>query len=148
MFTFHCTLGQIDTSPNIILQPSGIGQNTVGQQQDVICSISLPPDIDPNTVVLSWVNKDDIITDDNRVTIIEPLNGSANNMSNSNTSVITTVIRFDPLIENDQGTYSCYLIVNGSETFASIQLQNFISKQIVIFVCTYVHVNYATVIDK
>ena len=97
--------------------------------------------MNPDTVVLSWVNKEDIITDDNRVTIIEPLNDSANNTSNSSTSVITTVIRFDPLIENDEGTYSCYSIVNGSETFVSIQLQNFISKQVVIFVCTYVHMN-------
>ena len=111
----------------------------------MICSISLPPDVNPDTVVLGWVNEEDIITDDNRVTIIEPLNDSANNMSNSNTSVVSTIIRFDPLIENDQGTYSCYSIVNGPETFVFIQLQNFISK---IFVCIYVNMNYATVIDK
>ena len=115
----------------------------------MICSLSVPPDVDPDTVVLSWINKDDIITDDNRVTIIEPLNNSANNMSNFSTSVITTVIRFDPLIENDEGTYSCYSIVNESETFVSIQLQRFISKQVVIFVCTYVHIwNDAIVMNK
>ena len=99
--------------------------------------------MDHDTVELYWLNEDDIITDDNRVTIIEAFNNSANDTSNFSTSVITTVIRFDPLIENDEGTYSCYSIVNETETFAFIQLQKFISKQVVIFVCTYVHIwNY------
>ena len=96
----------------------------------MICSISLPADVDLDTFELGWLNEDDIITNDSRVTITEPLNDLANNTSNFSTSVITTVIRFDPLIENDEGTYSCYSIVNESETFVSIQLQNFISKEI------------------
>ena len=111
------------SSPSIILQPSGTDQNTVGQRQDVICSISVPPDVDPDTIELGWLNEDDIITDDSRVTVIESMHVSANN-------IITTVIQFNPLYEDDEGTYSCYSIINEVETFTSIQLQAFRSEQV------------------
>ena len=111
-------LDQTLLSPEIFLQPSGPDQNTVGQRQDVICSISVPPDVDPDTIELGWLNEDDIITDDSRVTIIESMHDSVNN-------IITTIIQFDPLYEEDEGIYTCYSIVNESESFMSIQLQNF-----------------------
>ena len=118
-------LGQTDESPYIFLQPSGIGQNTVGQRQDLICSISVPPDVDADTIELGWLNEDDIITNDGRVNILESPDDPSNNSSNISTSVITTVLRFDPLYEDDEGTYSCFAIINESETTTSILLQNF-----------------------
>ena len=105
-------------SPEIFLQPSGIDQNTVGQRQDVICSISVPPGVDFDTVELGWLNEDDIIIDDSRVTITESVRDSVND-------VIATVIQFDPLYEDDEGIYTCYSIVNELESFTSIRLQNF-----------------------
>ena len=118
-------LGQEDGIPYISLQPSGFDRNTVGQRQDLICSISVPPDVDTDTVELGWLNDYDIITDDGRVTIIESPDDLSNDSSNFSTSVITTVLRFDPLYEDDEGTYTCFAIINETETFASIQLQNF-----------------------
>ena len=125
-----CYFLNIVASPNIIIQPSGPDQNTVGQRQDLICTISVPPDVDPNTVELGWLNEDDIITDDSRVTIIESMHDSVNN-------VITTVIHFDPLYEDDEGTYSCYSTINEVQKFTSIQLQNFRSEQVVNVYCYY-----------
>ena len=116
-------------SPFINIQPSGFYQSTLGQRQDVICSILLPSDVEPDTVELGWLNEEEFITDDNRVTIIELSNVAPVN-SSSNFSV-TTIIRFDPLHEDDEGTYTCYSIVNKSESFTSIQLQNFRSKYII-----------------
>ena len=106
---------------NITLQPSGFDQNTVGQRQDVICSISVPPDVDPDTIELGWVNEDDIITDDSRVII----NASSTYL---NESTLFTIIQFDPLNEVDENQYTCYAIVNGSFIFESIDLQNLTSK--------------------
>ena len=116
------------TIPNILLPPTGFNQNTVGQRLDVICSISVPPDMDPDTIELGWVNEEGIITTNNRVIITESVKGSTNNSSNVSTSVITTVIRFDPLFEDDEGNYSCYSIGNKSVKFTPVQLQNFKSK--------------------
>ena len=119
-------LGQ--PSPNIFLQPSGFGQNTVGQRQDLICSISIPSGVDPDAIEIAWFNEDDIVTSDGRITIVESTNDSANFSINLNTSIISTTIQFDPLFENDEGTYACYSIVNESVKFESMQLQNFRSK--------------------
>ena len=94
----------------------------------MICSISLPPDMDPGTVELGWFNEDGIITDDSRVIVTESMNDSTNNSFNISTSVITTIIQFDPLFEDDEGNYSCYAIANKSVKFTSAQLQNFRSK--------------------
>ena len=117
-------------SPSILLQPSGFDQNTVGQRQDVICSISLPPGVDPDTIELGWLNEDDIITNDSRVTIVR-------SSTNFSTSVITTTLQFDPLFEDDEGTYSCYLSTNESEISTSIQLQNFRSEHLYNIIYTY-----------
>ena len=108
-------------SPYVILQPSGVDQNTVGQRQDVICSISVPPDVDPDNIELGWLNEDDIITNDSRVTIVKALMNHSDNFSSN---IISAILQFDPLIEDDEGTYNCYSIVNKTESFTSIQLQN------------------------
>ena len=93
----------------------------MGQRQDVICSLNLAPNVDPDTIELSWVNEDDIITDDSRVTI-----DTSSDYFNNGTLFI--IIQFDPLFEEDTGEYICYALVNESFTFGSIDLQNFISK--------------------
>ena len=105
----------------ISLQPSGYYQNTVGYRQDVICSVNLPPDIDPDTIELGWLNEDDIITDDGRVTI-------DTTSDYYNDSSLLTTIQFDPLFEEDEGEYICYAVINGSFIFEPINLQNFTSK--------------------
>ena len=111
----------LDSVLNITLQPSGLDQNTVGQRQDVICSISVPPDVDPDTIELGWLNEDDIITNDSRVTI-------DTSSDYFNGSTLVTTIQFDPLTEEDEDEYVCYAMINGSYVFESISLQNIISK--------------------
>ena len=120
---------------SIFLNPSGFDQNTVGYRQNVICSVSVPPDVDPDTIELQWLNEDDIITDDSRVTI---------DISSDyfNDSTLVSIIQFDPLIEEDEGEYICYAVINGSFVFDYTNLQNFRSKYVCILMCdsiTHVH---------
>ena len=122
MLPYFIYAGQKNTSENANSQISNVSQYTIGLMQDVNCSISVPSNVDPDTVELGWLNEDDIITNDSRVTIIKSLNGTAN----LSTSVITTAIRFNPLFEDDGRAYSCYSVVNDLIKLASISLQNFI----------------------
>ena len=124
MLSYFVYAGQKNTSENVYLQISNVSQNTIGQMQDANCSISVPSNVDPDTIELGWLNENDIVTNDSRVTIIKYLNGTTNLSS----SVIITAIRFSPLFEDDKGAYSCYSVVNKSIKLASINLQNFISK--------------------
>ena len=114
-------LGQ--PSPYIFVQPTGFNQNTVGQRQDMICSISIPSDVDPDTIELGWLNEDDIITDDSRVTIVRLSNYFINISSNFSIRGFFTIIQFDPLFEDDEGNYSCYSVINETVMSTSIQLQ-------------------------
>ena len=113
----------LDGFLSITLQPSGSNQNTVGQRQDVICSISVPPEVDPDTIELGWLNKEDIVTDVDRVTIYTSTNYS-------DYSPLASTIQFDPLIEEDQGEYTCYAMINGLFLFQPINIENFKSKQL------------------
>ena len=128
-------LGQ--PSPYIFMQPAG-SQNYVGQRRQMICSISVPPDVNPDTIELGWLNEEDIVTDDGRVTIIDPSTDPSNDSSVFTVNVITTVIQFDPLFEDDEGNYSCYAIVNGTQTSTSMQLQT-TSKFSIVKYCSHLH---------
>ena len=114
----------------ISLQPSGFGQNIVGQKQDVICSIAVPFDVDPDNIELGWVNEEDIITNDSRVTVdTSPNDASSGYFSGYfNGNTLFTSILFDPLTKEDEGQYICYAIINGSFIFELISLQNFTCK--------------------
>ena len=77
--------------------------------------------MDPDTIELGFLNEDNIITNDSRVTI----DTSSDYL---NDSTLVTIIQFDPLAEKDEDEYTCYAIINGSFIFESISLQNIISK--------------------
>ena len=121
---------------DISLQPSGFGHNTLQQRQDVICSISIPSDVDPDTIEFGWLNEGDIITNDSRVTI-------DTSSEYYNDSSLATIIQFDPLIEDDEGEYICYAIVNESLIFEVINMMNFKSELFCtcIYVQAYTHIN-------
>ena len=104
----------LDSVVNITLQPSDF---LLGQRNDMICAVSVPPDVDPNTIELGWF----INLDDSAATI----NASSNYL---NDSTLYTMIHFDPLTEEDEGKYTCYAIINGSFIYKFITLQNFTSK--------------------
>jgi len=109
-------LGQL--SPSIFLQST---EAFVGQRQDLICTISVS-DMDLDAVNLGWFNEEGIITNDSRVNIVE-LPNDVVILPNFTRTVITTLIQFDPLIEFDEDTYSCYYsVANETEISTSFQL--------------------------
>ena len=79
--------------------------------------------MDPDTIEFGWLNESDIITNDNRVTVIEQSNDLINISSNFSIRVFVTILQFDPLFEDDKGNYSCYSIVNETEISTYVQLQ-------------------------
>ena len=102
------------------MQPSGLTKNTLGQNQDVVCSISVSANV-TDIIELAWLYKEDIVTDNHRVTIYTSRDYFIDNP-------LAKIIQFDPLIEEDEGEYICYAMVNGSFLFQSINLQKFTSK--------------------
>ena len=106
-------------SPRVSFQPSGFLQGVIGEMQDIICSVTVTSELDPNSVELTWTNADSIITTDSRVTIT-PTSVTVNPSSFE----YTTTIRIAYLIEGDEGIYTCNVAVGGLMKFHSTTLQN------------------------
>jgi len=88
--------------------------------QDLICSVTITSTIDPDSVQLTWLDSESIVTSDNRVTVIP-----TNITSNAFSFAYTTVIQFAYLIEGDEGNYTCDLAADGIFQSQTVHLQNF-----------------------
>ena len=107
-------------APGISLQPSGFFSGTIGQMQDLICSVTITSAIDPDSVQLIWLDSESIVTSDNRVTV-----APTNITNNAFSFTYTTVLQFAYLMEGDEGNYTCDLIADGMFESQTVQLQNF-----------------------
>ena len=114
--------------PRISFLPSGFLQGTVGEMQDIICSVTISSAVDPDSIELTWTDADNIVTADDRVTII-----STNITENSFSFTYTTAIQFAYLTEDDGGSYTCNIAVDNMMESRSVALQNLRSKQILVF---------------
>lgn len=88
--------------------------------QDIICSVTITSAVDPSSVELIWTNASSIVTSDDRVTIM-PTNITANLHS----FTYTTTIQFAYLMEGDEGSYTCNVVVDQMMESRTIVLQNF-----------------------
>ena len=91
----------------------------MGKIQNIICSVTITSEIDPNSVELTWANNDSIITTDNRVTITP-----TNITENPSSFTYSTTIQFAYLMEGDKGNYTCNVAVDDMMESYSIIMQN------------------------
>jgi len=75
----------------------------VGSPQDIQCTVSTVSGVELSSVMISWMGPGgDTITNDSRVTI-SPTSGSGNNYTSS--------LQFMYLMEGDEGTYKCDVMI-------------------------------------
>jgi len=92
----------------------------VGSPQDIQCTVSTVSGVELSSVMISWMGPGgETITNDSRLTI-STTSGSGNNYTSS--------LQFMYLMEGDEGTYECNVMI--LETFQShnIELNNLTSK--------------------
>ena len=95
----------------------------VGSPQDIQCTVSTVSGVELSSVMISWMGLGgDTITNDSRVTI-SPTSVSGNNYTSS--------LQFMSLMEGDEGTYECNVMILDTNTSEYVQLQNFTGE------CTY-----------
>jgi len=92
----------------------------VSNPQMIECRVSTVSGVESSSVMISWMGPGgDAITNDSRVTI-SPTSSSGNNYSSS--------IQFTYLVEGDNGTYACDVMILETEKSASVVLETLISK--------------------
>ena len=108
-------------TPTVSITPSGPIQGTmVGSPQDIQCTVSTVDGVELNLVQISWMGPEgETITNDSRVTI-SPTSGSGNNYSSS--------LQFMYLMEGDEGTYECNVIILETNGSSAVNLNRFFGK--------------------
>ena len=109
------TLTDFMVFPSLIFQPD---RHTVGQEQAILCTATVISTSD-HSVIFTWITPDGVDIDDERVTIL-PSTIDGNNF--------TSILKFEYLMENDNGTYICEIMSNNSTTSASTELQDLYGK--------------------
>ena len=105
-----------DPTPNVTLSPSGFIQGEmVGSSQMIQCIVSTVGVVS-SSVMISWMGPGgDTITSDSRVTI-------------SGTTGLMSTLNFMYLMEGDEGTYTCNVMILGTSGSASVELETLTSK--------------------
>ena len=128
MATGSVTLDVTVPNPTVSITPSGPIQGAmVGSPQDIQCTVSTVSGVEFSSVMINWMESGgDTITNDSRVTI-SPTSGSGNNYTSS--------LQFMYLMEGDEGTYECNVMIletNGSD---SMKLTKLTSKFVLLTKC-------------
>ena len=111
------------TVPDVLvtISPSGPIQGAmVGSPQMIQCTVSTVSGVESSSVMISWMGPGgDPITSDSRV-IINPTTSDGNTYTSS--------IQFTYLMEGDEGTYMCNVMILETSGSASVVLETLTSK--------------------
>ena len=110
------TLTDFMVFPSFIFEPD---RHTVGQEQALLCTATVISTSE-HSVIFSWITPDGVDIDDERVTIL-PTTIDGNNF--------TSILKFEYLMENDNGTYICDIMSNNNTISTSEELDYIFSKQ-------------------
>ena len=104
-------------TPTVSISPSGPIQGAiVGSPQDIQCTVSTVSGVELSSVMISWMGPGgDTIRNNSRVTI-SPTNGSGNNYTSS--------LQFMYLMEEDEGTYECSVMIMETNASEDFELRN------------------------
>ena len=106
-------------TPTVSIPP--IQGTMVGSPQDIQCTVSTVSGVEFSSVTISWMGPGgDTIRNDSRVTI-SPTSGSDNNYTSS--------LQFMYLMEGDEGTYECSVMILETNTSTSMDLNTPASKE-------------------
>ena len=102
--------------------PSGPIQGAmVGDPQVINCTVSTVSGVESSSVIISWMGPGGVITDDSRV-IMSPTTSSGNSYTSS--------LHFTYLMEGDDGTYTCNVMILETNGSQSVELQSLTSKYV------------------
>jgi len=111
--------------PTITTSPPGSIQGAmVGNFQMIQCTVSTVSGVESSSVMISWIGpRGDTIANDSRVTI---------NPTTSSGNTYTSNIQFMYLMEGDEGSYMCNVMILETSRSASVVLETLTSKSLLL----------------
>ena len=105
---------------SVAISPPGPIQGAmVGSPQVINCTVSTVSGFQSNSLIISWMGPVRSITNDSRITI-SPTTSSSNTYSSS--------LQFIYLMEGDEGTYTCNVMILNTNGSQSVEIQSLTSK--------------------
>ena len=109
-------------TPIVTISPSGPIQGAmVGSPQVINCTVSTVSGVESSSVMISWMGPGRNIDATNSRVSIGSVTDDGNNM-------YTRGLQFDYLLEGDEGTYTCNVMILDASRSRSVKLQSLISK--------------------
>ena len=101
----------------------------VGSPQVINCTVSTISEVESSSVMINWMGPGGVITNDSRVTI-SPTTSSGNDF--------LSTLQLEFLMEGDEGTYTCNVMILDTSGSRSVELESLTSKFFQLFVdlCT------------
>ena len=93
----------------------------MGNPQVINCTVSTVSGVEFSSVMISWMGPGGSITTTNGRVSIGSVTDDGNNM-------YTRSLQFTYLMEGDDGTYTCNVMISGAGRSASTEIQSFVSK--------------------
>ena len=93
----------------------------VGSSQVINCTVSTANGVESISVAISWIGPGGVITTTDGRVSIESVTDDDNNM-------YTSSLQFTYLMEGDEGTYTCNVMILDTSGSQSVQLTSPISK--------------------
>ena len=93
----------------------------MGSPQVINCTVSTVSGVESNSVMISWIGPGGSITTTNSRVSIGSVTDDGNNM-------YTRSLQFIYLMEGDEGTYTCNVMILDTSGSQSVELQSFTSK--------------------
>ena len=94
----------------------------MGSPQVINCTVSTVSGVESSSVMISWMGPGGVITNDSRVTI-SPTTSSGNTYTSS--------LQFIYLMEGDEGTHTCNVMILDASRSQSVVLESLTS----MFIC-------------
>ena len=109
-------------TPTITILPSGPIQGAmVGRPQVINCTVSTVSGVESSSLLISWMGPGGAITTNNGRVSIGSVTDDGNNMYTRN-------LQFTYLMEEDEGTYTCNVMILNANVSESIELQSLTGK--------------------
>ena len=121
MKVYHFALYPTVPTPGVTISPTGSIQGAmVGSPQVIQCTVSTVSGVESSSVMIIWIRPGgDTVTNNSRVTI---------NPTISSGNTFTSSIQFIYLMEGDEGTYICNVMILETSGSASVELETLTSK--------------------
>ena len=105
-------------TPVLTISPSGPIQGAmVGSPQNISCRVNTVSGVESSSVMISWMGPGGPITTTNGRVSIGSVTDNGNN-------IYTSSLQFTYLMEGDEGTYTCNVMILDTSGSQSVELQS------------------------